>query len=494
MERRRFLATTGIALLGGCTFADSEETPTVTPVGPPENGTETPTETPGTRDDPALAAEELRERRVVDFETVPLTAALYGRRRINDRVTATYGISEPATVDSPAVVHALLENRGDFEETFRLRRIPGFWDPPSTGIRDGDGTLYLAPTGNHELVGSAPEVTRDSEGRWRLAGGGREWLPETLTLAPGEAALGQYNLVADDDTSTDPLGVGEYGFRYQGEGFTIAVWETEAPGPDRASALADADVPPLPNAEEMAWFHETDASTAVYLQPSAETVEAPASIEYELRNRSHERLSGNPYDWTLYKLVDGGWFRIEPWFVNQPLARIPPGDSDESERSLFHGEPIACEDGRDVGHLGGGRYAYRVGFSRGAETHAALVDLDAPAVEPDPDENVEVERDGAAVTVTMPVWGDDEHPPDAELVFERTDEPVDRRLVPEQLFRRPMGGYRNALPLFESGVERVVLRGDRHVVGDTVGYEALEATVAYRGDTFHVEGEDPLRE
>ncbi|PSP39556.1 hypothetical protein BRC63_07105 [Halobacteriales archaeon QH_10_70_21] len=74
MERRRFLATTGIVLLGGCTFADSEETPTVTPVGPPENGTETPTETPGTRDDPALTAEELRERRVVDFETVRATS------------------------------------------------------------------------------------------------------------------------------------------------------------------------------------------------------------------------------------------------------------------------------------------------------------------------------------------------------------------------------------------------------------------------------------
>lgn len=47
---------------------------------------------------------------------------------------------------------------------------------------------------------------------------------------------------------------------------------------------------------------------------------------------------------------------------------------------------------------------------------------------------------------------------------------------------------------FEDGVERVVLRADRRVVGDTVGYEEPEATVADGGERFHVEGEDSLRE
>lgn len=493
MKRRRFLATTGIALLGGCTFGGSEETPTATPVSPPGTGTGTPTDDRGD-DDRSLTAEDLRERRVVDFETAPLTVALYGRRRINDRVTTTYGISEPATADSPAVVHALVENRGSFEETFELRRIPGFWNPPSARRDDGDGTIYLAPTENYDLAESAPEVTRDENGRWRLRGGGREWLPEQVTLAPDEAVLGEYYLVGSDDPEEPPLGVGEYAFSYQGEGFTVSVWETDAPGPESASEFADADVPSLPDAEGMAWYHEADTSTAVYLQPAAERVEAPTCIEYELRNRSHERLSGNPYDWTLYKLVDGEWFRIAPWFINQPLSYIPPGDSDESELSLFHGEPIDCQDGRGVGHLGGGRYAYRVGFSRDNETHAALVDLEAPDVDPKPDDDVEIERDGEAVTATMPVWGDDEHPPDAEIVFERTDAEPDRRLVSEQLFRRPMRGYRNALPLFGEGVDRVVLHADRHVVGGTVGYEELERTVEYDGETFHVEGEDPLEE
>jgi hypothetical protein len=280
--------------------------------------------------------------------------------------------------------------------------------------------VYLAPTENHDLAESVPDVRRDEAGRWRLVDDGREWLPERLTLEPDEAVLGEYHLVASDDADDPPLVADEYRFLYQGEGFTVSVWETDAPGPESGSAFEDPQVPPLPNAETMAWYHEADAGTEVYLQPSDERVEAPACIEFELHNRSDERIAGNPYDWTLHKLDDGEWFRIAPWFVNQPLARIPPGDSDESELSLFHGDPMACEDGRGVGHLGGGRYAYRVGFGREGETHAALLDLEAPAVDPRPDDDVDVERDGKEIVVTTPLWDDDEHPPDAELVFERT--------------------------------------------------------------------------
>jgi hypothetical protein len=254
-------------------------------------------------------------------------------------------------------------------------------------------------------------------------------------------------------------------------------------------------VPELPMGESTAWYHEADASTAVYLLPSAERVEAPACIEFELRNRSYERLSGNPYDWTLFKLVDGGWFRIDPWAIPQPLSYVQPGETDRSELSLFHGDAMACDEGRSVGYLGGGRYAYRVGHSRGEETQAALFDLDAPAVSPEPDDDVTVERDGEELVVTMPEWNDDEHPPQAEIVFERAeDADPDRRLIPEQLFRHPMVGFRNTLPLFAEGIERITLRTDRHVVGRTTGYDSLETTVEYEGETFHATGEDPLRE
>lgn len=496
MDRRRFIATTGLALLGGCTLGDTGETPadgpTATPIDPP---TGTPTDGPPTGDDTPISPEALRERRVVDFETAPLTVSVYGRRRINGRVTATYGISAPATADSPAIVHALVRNGTGFEQTFALRRIPGFWDPPSTRPDEGDGgSVYLAPTENHDLVETVPDVLRDADGRWRLADVNREWLPDTLTLAPDEAVLGEYHLVGSDDANEPPIGPGTYRFLYQGSGLTVAVWRTDAPGPSRSSTFERPDVPPLPNAETMAWFHDADRSTQVYLEPAAERVEAPACIEYELHNHSHDVVSGNPYRWTLYKLVDGTWFRIEPWGYNMPLARLPPGQRDASELSLFHGEPIDCEDGRGVGHLGGGRYAYSVGFSRGSETQAALIDLDAPAVHPAPDDDLVVDRDGTEVVVTTPAWHDDDHPPRAEIEFERTDREPDRRLIPEQLFRRPMAGYRNSLSFFEDGVDRVVLRADRHTVGDTVGYDELERTVAYEGERFHAVGEDPLKE
>ncbi|MFT4885731.1 MAG: hypothetical protein ACI8U4_003258, partial [Natronomonas sp.] len=387
MNRRGFLATTGIALFSGCTFDNSgRKTPTTDT--PTDGPTETPTESPAASDEPPVSAEDLRERRVVDFETVPLTAAVFGSRSINDRVRTTYGISEPATDDSPAVVHALVRNNNSFEQTFHLRRVPGFWDPPSTHREaesgDRSGPVYLAPTENHDLAKSAPEVTQDDSGHWRLASSNREWLPETVTLAPDEAILGEYYLVGSDDTSNEPLGVGRYEFLYQGEGFTISVWDTESPGPTEDSAHAGAEVPELPMGESTAWYHEADASTAVYLQPSAEKVEAPACIEFELHNRSYERLSGNPYDWTLFKLVDGEWFRIDPWAIPQPLAYVQPGETDHSELSLFHSDAMACNEGRSAGYLGGGRYAYRVGYSRDEETQAALFDLDAPGVSPKP--------------------------------------------------------------------------------------------------------------
>jgi hypothetical protein len=494
MNRRGFLATTGIALFSGCTFDSSPGNASNT-----ETPTETPTESPAPPQEPDISPGDLRERRVVDFENVPLTVAVYGGRTINDRIRATYGISEPATDDSPAVIHALVRNNNSFEQTFHLRRLPGFWDPPSTHREtergERGGTVYLAPTANHDLVESVPEVARDGEGYWRLAGAGREWLPETVTLAPGEAILGEYYLVGSDDTSEDSLGVGHYEFRYQSEGFVISVWETESPGPTEESAHAGAEVPDLPLGESTAWYHDADSSTAVYLQPSTEDVEAPACIEFELRNRSYERLSGNPYDWTLFKLVDGEWFRIDPWAIPQPLSHVEPGERDRSELSLFHGDAIACDEGRSAGYLGGGRYAYRVGYSRGGTTQAALFDVDAPAVSPEPDDDIDIERDGEELVVTMPEWNDDRHPPQAEIVVERAEgAEADRRLIPEQLFRQPMVGYRNTLPLFAEGIERVTLRADRHVVGRTTGYDDLESTVEYGGETFHATGEDPLRE
>lgn len=493
MKRRRFLAVAGTsALLAGCPArdADADDASSTTPAE------RTPTETPPSDDAEALR-ERLREgSNVYAFENVPLTVSLHGSdfegggiHRTDDGLSVVYGLTAPATDDSPARVVAVLQNAREYEQTFRLRRIPGFDDPPQ-GRRDAGEALYLAPTADHDIAESAPETTRDEAGRWRLAEAPGGWLPDVLTLGPKEAVVGRYHLVGTHRNDTDALVAGDYDFG----GFTLTAWPTDAPGPDGESRFVGADVPALPDEGEMAWFHAADASTEVYLRPSAEAVDPPACIRYELRNRSHEALSGNPHRWGLYKLVDGEWFRIEPWMVPVPAATVPPGATEESSLGVYHGDATDCESRRAVGHLGGGRYAYHVGFARDGETHAALFDLDAPAVDPTPDDDVDVERDGEEILVTMPEWNDEEHPPQAKVTFERAAEGsgVDRRLIPEQLFRRPMRGFRNALSLFEEGIERVTLRADRHVVGTTVEYDDLQQRVAYEGTTFRVKGEDPL--
>ena len=494
MERRRFLAVAvGSSLLAGCPSRDADaDTPTATPL----KGTETPTATPDGDDVEALVERLSEGPNVHEFENVPLTVSLHGdgfgsavTDRTDDGLRVVYGLVAPATDDAPARAVAVLRNGRDYEQTFQLRRIPGFDNPPR-GRREAGEHVYLAPTADHDLADFEPGVAQDDDGRWRLVATPSEWFPERLTLGPGEAVVGEYHLVGTHRADDAALVAGDYDFR----GFVITAWPTDAPGPAEDSRFADADVPALPVEGETAWFHEADASTEVYLEPSAEAVDPPACIEYELYNRSHDRLSGNPYSWGLFKLDDGEWFRIEPWGIPQPATTIGPGGTDASSLGVYHGDPVECEDDRGVGHLGGGRYAYHVDFARGDETHAALFEFDAPAVDPRPDEDVEVDRDADELVVTMPEWHDEDHPQRAELVFERAGGEPDRRLIPEQLFRWPMRGFRNALPAFEPDVERVVLRADRHVVGDTVGYEDLERRVAYRGETFRVEGEDPARD
>ncbi len=103
----------------------------------------------------------------------------------------------------------------------------------------------------------------------------------------------------------------------------------------------------------------------MFLEPSAESVTAPAKIEFDLVNHGRESLSGNPYYWRLYKLVDDRWFPVDPWEFPLPLGSVQPGDVDETELFLYDGDPVDRQGSRTVGHLGGGQYAYAVGYSVG---------------------------------------------------------------------------------------------------------------------------------
>lgn len=106
------------------------------------------------------------------------------------------------------------------------------------------------------------------------------------------------------------------------------------------------------------------------------------------------------------------------------------------------------------------------------------------------------ERDGDAVTVTAPEYGDAEHPPDATLTLEQADDDPDaERLIAEQVMGRPLVGLRNSLTFLENpaffgdGVEQVVLRSDEHVVDRTVGYDVQDRTFRFRGETYEARAE-----
>lgn len=491
MDRRRFLALSGLTVLGGCSARSDDGTPTETPVE-----TATPTETAPQGDSRGLdsKAEELWESdSVVDFETAPLRVSSYGSRlQTPDRIYAMPALTEPATDESPARLEVVFRNEMEYEQTFRLRRFPILWDPVS-GRTDDREEMFLAPTSNHAFVENPPDTERDGDGRWRLADSRADWFDGPVTLGGGKAAYGEYRLLAPPDEDEPPISANRYEFNARDMSFTIAAWNRNAPGPDGDSRFAGESVPSLPRDGRMTWYHEADTETRVYLQPSAEAVSTPAKIDFEQVNHSPTELSGNPYDWALYKLEDGEWFRIAPWMTPDPLARVPPGGVDESTLWLFD------DDGPDGGsirgdrtapHLGGGRYAYWVSYSRedGGE-HAALLDVEAPELQVDAEADVETERDGGTVIVHSPRRADARRP--ATLTVERAaGDDASRRIIDEQLPRRPNRGFKNTLPLFDADVDAVELRTDRSTALRPVGFDdGGREFVRYDGDVFEVVGE-----
>ena len=480
MDRRRFLAAAGTALLGGCAFGGSDGAPTETPTpAPDETPTATPDETPASENvDPESVVERVRAAdRIVEFETAPLTASLVERSwtQTTDGLKFHYSLVEPETPDSPAVVWAAIENAQAYEQTFRPDRVPGF-----------DGSATIVPTENHDLLGYSVGVTRGDDGRWRRNADLREWREDPVIIGAGGVVFGEYHLVAGD-----PITPGRYDNGPSGDvRFTVTVWPTDAPGPDGESAFEGRSVPEPPFGGPVVWYHEADAGTEVYLEPSTERVTAPGRVEFTLRNYARQRVSIS--DGPLFKLVEGSWYRVKSGGVG--AIEVEPGETTRTTLGLFDGQSTT-DDYWYVGHLGGGRYAYTINRGGQERRYAAMFDLEAPTVSPGLEEGVDVERDGEEVVVTTPEWNDaDKHSPRSELIVERTDRDADRRVVAEQLFRRRFRAYRNTLPAFEPGVERLLLRTDWSTVDETAGLDDLELTVAYDGERFHVEGENPYTE
>lgn len=222
----------------------------------------------------------------------------------------------------------------------------------------------------------------------------------------------------------------------------------------------------------------------MYLRPSAEQADLPTKIDFTLVNHSRDAVSGNPYFWRLWKEVDDKWFHIAPYGWPLPLVRIPPGGRNESTLAAFSAHPVDCDDAREVGYLGGGRYAYEIGIGREDVTHAALLGFEAPSVTIEPTDGLEVSRDGAEVRVNWPRR--DDEVPGATLTLTRADA-AEHRLIPEQVMQSRNVALRNTLPFLDADVDRVRLVTDRNTVSRgarTGGYEDGAFRFRLRGEAY----------
>lgn len=395
---------------------------------------------------------------MVDFETAPLSAAWAdGGFRTGHRVRVRLDFEATATDESPAIVRATILNPQAFEQTVETRWLHFFDDPVRSRTRDQE-EAYFVPTSEHPFSNIDPPITRDEDGRWRLEHRPGTWYPMTLTLPAESGIEGDYYLLGNSDPDEPPIHPGTYEFG--GSSFELAVWPEE-PGPDGESSFHGADPPPLPDAEEMAWYHDADPADRVFLEPKTETVSLPDRVKMRFQNYAHEQGSGNPYYWRLYKLVEGTWFSIEPWMWHQPLMYLNPGDRVEPNLALFHDEPFSVSESQEIGFLGGGTYAYETGYALRDETHAAMFEIAAPAIDVEPPSDVTTAEDGETITATHAGYEDGDHPVTVTLSREDDVGAVDRTLIPEQLYRHPFIPYRTGIPLFDADVQRVDVRLDR---------------------------------
>lgn len=312
-----------------------------------------------------------------------------------------------ATDERPARLRATLTNHNEFRAKFQTHSLPPFNSVVHTRLQcEPRSALYLAPTETSPLVDEHPVYEQRSSGQWHAIEVPPKQ-PSSHWLDPDESITGEYYLLGGK--TGDGLDTGRYPFEStpRGTGFSLVVWDTERPGPSGQSKFTGKDVPTFADSgillfsgtERMGWFHETDPATEVYVEPTSEEVVIPGRIDFTVVNHSQRPLDGNPAAWELLKLHDGRWFHIEPSVIAQPGHTLSPGATRTEPLRAFAGEPVPCETGHDVGHLGGGRYAFTLG-EYGDQLHAAVFDLLGDAVTVTASDAVEVtEHDADELTV-----------------------------------------------------------------------------------------------
>ncbi|SFL25004.1 hypothetical protein SAMN04487950_3044 [Halogranum rubrum] len=355
-----------------------------------------------------------------------------------------------ATDESPARLRATLANQNEYRTKFQTHRLPPFEHGTYARLRrtgEAASSLHLVPVEAHPLTDEPPEYERRPSGHWHLVGVPPKQ-PDSLWLEPEESVTGEYYLLGGRDD--DGVSNGRYEFgnaQFRRDGFTIVLWDTDEPGPTGSSRLEGTSFPSFADSDAsffsedwpMSWYHEADATTEVYLEPSAEEAVIPGRIDFTLTNYSADSVYGNPQACHLLKFDDGEWYSIEPSVLVQPGHTLYPGGTRTDALRVFAGDPVRCDDGVDVGDLGGGRYAFSVG-AYDEQVYAAVFDLLGDPLTVTPTDAVEViARDDDTVTARSSRGDpDDEYARYGTYTVSRVadDYPEVTRYVPEQVVRR----------------------------------------------------------
>lgn len=474
MRRRHLLGlfAAGASGLAGCSVFDDDETlDQVTPASVP-----TATRTPFRTIQPGRTVDSQRSDVVRSAALDRTYAAMVDgvRPRASLDIDRSVRFAAAATARHPTRLAGSLHNRSDTELRVNLSTDPLFAAVPQTAPVDGEqaDALVLVPTRNHEKGLRSPPIERAENGRWRLGQPPEGALVDdaAVTLAPGDTLGYEYWLVGRHDGTGFPTGRYVFG---ETEHLTVSTWVTSRPGPAASSTFVEPDPPPLTRLGEVEWFHEAGPGSETYLVPGAEQVELPESVSYRLVNRGMA-VAGTR--WLLLKRAGGRWFDVTP--PDRPRYRglLRLGDRETWTLALSHG---ASTDG--VGWLGGGRYAFVVDVGYSDAVYAALLSVDAPERTVVPEADLSVEREALRVTVTHHSWSESLVERPGTVILRRYNGEPDRRLLPEQVMRRP--ALRNTLPFAGPDVERITLQIAETQLSGLVSEEPF----SFAGERFDVD-------
>lgn len=266
------------------------------------------------------------------------------------------------------------------------------------------------------------------------------------------------------------------------------------PTTNPATVTAPEECPPF-DSDVKRVFCSTDADELLSFDSGGQSGSLPhAKFDFVLANEANERFEVNFYGWSVWKYVQGEWFRVAPQGSPVPLMYLEPGDSHAWHLTVDNSDldrPIPRAEGTEemtVVGLGAGIYTFGIDgwFSdqshedkTGVATHFELTGDSIPLESVGIDRT---ERDGDRILVYDDLTGDEDP---AAYVVTRVENPAEepRRMITEQVLRRTL--LRNALAHFESGVRQVRLESG------TTGYPAFGIRevryVEYEGATYRIE-------